>query len=90
MTSAGRRVGHNAVDLVETNLVAPAIVELRGARRRVVRHHRGLFQRAAVFEVSRDSRRPEAVVPEFGGDASRRRGAGGSSHRRLPAAALCG
>src|SRR5271169_2715288 len=60
---------HNPLDLIEAELVAPAIVELRRARRGVVRHRRGLFQRAAVLEIGRDAGRPEAVVAEFGCDA---------------------
>jgi hypothetical protein len=35
----------------------------------MVRHRRGLFQRAAVFEIGGDPGRPEAVVAEFGFDA---------------------
>jgi hypothetical protein len=42
------------LDLIEAHLVAPAIVELRGARRGMVRHRRGLFERAAVLEIGRD------------------------------------
>jgi hypothetical protein len=38
---AGQRVRHDPLDLVETNLVAPAIVELRRARRGAVRRRRG-------------------------------------------------
>jgi hypothetical protein len=38
------------LDLIEADdLIAPAIVELCGARRGVVRHCRGLFQRATVL-----------------------------------------
>jgi hypothetical protein len=62
---------HDPLDLIEAELVAPAIVELRRARRGVVRHRRGLFQRAAVLEIGRDARRPEAVVAELGRDAGR-------------------
>ncbi len=65
--------------LVETELVAPAIVELRRARRRVVRHRRGLFQRAAVLEIRRDPGRPETVVAEPGCDAGR--GGAPTDHR---------
>ena len=37
--------------LVETHLVAPAVVELGGASAGVVGHGRGLFERAAVLGV---------------------------------------
>src|SRR5580693_8606988 len=61
------------LDLIEAELVAPAIIELRSARRGVVRHRGGLLERAAVLEIGRDARRPETVVAELGDDASRRR-----------------
>ena len=51
-------------DLIETHLVAPPIVELRGPRRGMIRHSRGLFQGAAVLQVGRDPRRPNAVAGE--------------------------
>ena len=59
--------------LIKAELVAPTIVELRRARRDVVRHRRGLFERAAVLEIGRDAGCPEAVVAELGCDAGRRR-----------------
>ena len=49
--------------------VAPAVVELRRARRGVVRHRRRLFQGAAVLEVGRDPGRPEALVAQLVCDA---------------------
>jgi hypothetical protein len=54
-------------------LVAPVIVELRRARRGMVRHRRRFFQRAAVLEISRDASRSETVVAEFGCDPGCRR-----------------
>src|ERR1700730_15055286 len=74
---ARRRVNHfcldhDALDLIEANLVAPAIVELRGACAGMVRHRSSLFQRAAVLEVSRDPGCPEPVIAELGFDASSR------------------
>ena len=53
-----------------------AIVELRRARRGMVRHRRGFFQRAAVLEIGCDPGRTEAVVAELGFDASRCRAPG--------------
>src|SRR5947208_3483202 len=34
---------HDPLDLIEADLIAPAVVELRRARRGMVRHCRGLF-----------------------------------------------
>jgi hypothetical protein len=59
----------DALDFIEADLIAPTIVELRRARRRMVRHGRGLLERAAVFQIGRDSGCPEAVVAELGFDA---------------------
>ena len=56
---------HNPLDLIEAELVAPAIVELRGARRGAVRHRRSFLQRAAILEVRSDPGRSEAVVPSL-------------------------
>ena len=67
-TKAAGKSNHDQLDLIEAELVAPAIEELRRARRGVVRHRRGLFQRLAVLELGRDPRRPETVVAELGGD----------------------
>ena len=55
---------HNSLDLIEAELIAPAIVELRRARRGMVRHRRRLFECAAVLELGGDPGRPEAVVAE--------------------------
>jgi hypothetical protein len=70
-SSAHRRQpsDRNALDFIEADLIAPTIVELRRARRRMVRHGRGLLERAAVFQIGRDSGCPEAVVAELGFDA---------------------
>jgi hypothetical protein len=57
---------HNPLDLIEADLIAPAIVELRRTRRGMVRHRRSVFQGAAVLRIRGDARRPEAVVPELG------------------------
>jgi hypothetical protein len=56
---------HNPLDLIEDHLVAPAIVELRRARRGVVRHRGGLFECAAVLEIGGDPGCAKAVVPEL-------------------------
>ena len=41
------------LDLIEADLIAPAIVELGRARRGVVRHRCGLLKRAAALEIGR-------------------------------------
>src|SRR5271170_6964260 len=59
-------------DLVEIDLVVPAIIELRGACAGVVRHRSGLFEAAAaVLQIGCDPGRPERVVADLRGDASR-------------------
>ena len=59
------------LDLVERHLVAAAIVELRRARRGVVRHRGGLFERAAVLKIGRDPGRAKRVVADLRLDAGR-------------------
>ncbi len=49
----------------------PAIVELGHAGAGMVRHGGGFLQRAAVLQVGRDPRRPEAVVAQLGRDTDR-------------------
>ena len=67
LVSAQKRqaLDHDALDLIEAEFLAPAIVELRRARRGVVRHRRGLFERAVVLQICRDSRRPETGLPSL-------------------------
>jgi len=55
-------LNHNPLDLIEAELVPPAIVELRRARRSMVRHRRGLFERAAVLKIGRDSDRSPGLA----------------------------
>ena len=56
---------HNPLDFIEAHLIAPAIVELGRARRGVVRHRRGLFERAAVLEIDGDPCRSEVWLPSL-------------------------
>jgi len=63
---------HDPLDLIEANLVAPAIIKPRRTRRRMVRHRGGLFEGAAVLEIGGDPGRPEAVIAELGCDPGRR------------------
>src|SRR5271155_2560595 len=71
--SHDRWSNHNSLDLIEAHLVAPAIVELRRARRGMVPHRSGLPERAAILEIGGDPGRPEAVISEPGRDACRGR-----------------
>jgi hypothetical protein len=56
---------------MEADLIVPAIVELRCARRGVVCRRGGLFESAAVLEIGGDPGCPETVVAELGGDPGR-------------------
>src|SRR5712671_3598986 len=61
-------LNHDPLDLIEAELVPPAIVELGRARRSVVCHRRGLFERAAVLvlipgEVARESGVISPAIP---------------------------
>ena len=47
----------------------PPIVELRRAGAGMVRHLRGAFEGAAVFEIGRHARRPKRMVAEACDDA---------------------
>src|SRR5258708_4573202 len=76
-------LNRNPLHLVEAHVVAPAIVGLRGAGRGVVRHRGGVFQRAAVFQIRRDTGRPEGVIADLRLDAGLAR-AGGSWHGMPP------
>src|ERR1700730_6654842 len=61
---ARRRVNHfclDALDLIEADLVAPAVVELRRALRGVVRHRRGLSSVPPFLNISRDRSSGPAV-----------------------------
>jgi len=56
--------------LVERHFLGAAVVELRGAGAGVVRHLRGAFESAAVFEGRRNARRPKRMVAHARDDAS--------------------
>jgi hypothetical protein len=58
----------NPLHLIEAHLVAPAIVELGGAGRGVVRHG-GTFEHTAVFQVRRDAGCAEGVIGPLGPEA---------------------
>jgi hypothetical protein len=67
----GLSFDRNPLHLVEADLVAPAIVELRGGGSR---HRGGVFERAAVLQIRRDAGRAEGVIADLRLDA----GAGGA------------
>ena len=55
--------------LVQTDFVVSPVIQLRGARRRVVRHRCGVLQHATVFQVRGDAGRAERVVADGRADA---------------------
>jgi hypothetical protein len=63
-------LNRNPLHLIAVHLVAPAIIELRGAGRGVVRHGGSVFEGAAVLKVRRDASRPARVIADRGIDAS--------------------
>jgi hypothetical protein len=63
----------NPLDFIEADLIASAILKLRGARRRAVRHRGDLFKCPAVLEIGGDARCPKAVIAQLGCDAGRAR-----------------
>ena len=56
---------HDPLDLIKAEFVAVAVVELRRARRCLVRHGRCLFWRAAILEIGGDPGRPETAIAEL-------------------------
>ncbi len=67
-------------DLIQTDVVTAPVVELRSAGRRVIRHHRGVLKRTAVFEIRGDASRAEGVITDQRVDAGRSRSA---AHHRV-------
>jgi hypothetical protein len=59
-----RFLNNTSLDLITAELVAPAIVGRRRARRGVVRHRPAPFERAAVLEIGGDAGCPEAVIAD--------------------------
>jgi len=51
--------------LVQSDAVATPLVQLRGARRRMVGHRRGVFQGAAALQVRGDASGTERVVADL-------------------------
>ena len=72
LVSFGARAGsnENPLHLVERDFLGPAIIKLRRARRGMVRHLRGAFKRAAVFQIGGDARGAKGVVADARSDAA--------------------
>jgi hypothetical protein len=54
----------NSLDLVEAHLITSSVVELRRPGAGMVRHGRGLFQRATILQISWDAGSPATPPPE--------------------------
>jgi hypothetical protein len=58
-------------DLIEAQIVAPPVIELRRPGAGMIGHCGGFLQRAAVLEICCDAGRPETVVADLGLDHGR-------------------
>lgn len=63
----------HALHFVQRHVIGPAIVELSGARRAMVRHRRGRLQGATVLQIGGDPGRAETVIADRRADPGRRR-----------------
>ena len=61
--------------LIKAHLIAAPVVELRRAGAGMVRHFGGFFKCPAVFQVCRNTGRPERVIADFRLDPRRYRAA---------------
>src|SRR5258708_2441818 len=61
----GGLLNRDALDLVERDLIAGAVVKLRGARAFVRGHGLSVFERAAGLEIGGDAGRAEHVAAEL-------------------------
>jgi hypothetical protein len=68
-----RKLDRNALHFVEVDFVAPAVVELCGASRGMVRHGGRVFQRAAILKICGDPGCTERVISDGGLYANGRR-----------------
>jgi hypothetical protein len=87
------RSDRDSLDLIEADLVAPAVIELRRARTGVVGHGCCVFECAAILQVGGDAGGAEGVVANLRRYAGRRGaaldhgigiGLGQGSARQLP------
>jgi hypothetical protein len=60
---------HNQFHLIERDLIARAVIELRRPRRFVRGDRLGILDRAAIFEIRGDPVRPEGVAARGGGES---------------------
>jgi hypothetical protein len=58
-------LNRNALDLIERDLIAGAVVELGGARAFMRGHSLGVFERAAGLEIGGDAGRAEHMAAEL-------------------------
>jgi len=58
-------LNRNPFDFIERNLIARAIIELGGARALMRRHHLGVFERPASFEVGGNACCPEGMAADL-------------------------
>jgi hypothetical protein len=65
MRDARSLSNRNALDLIEGDLIACAVIELGGARTFMRGHELGVFERAAGFEVGGDTGCPESVAADL-------------------------
>jgi hypothetical protein len=63
----------NPLDLIEVDVIATLVTELRGTCRCMVGHCRRVFERAAVFQINGDADRTKCVIADLGIDAGRER-----------------
>ena len=68
-----RRLNRNALDFVEVDFIAPAVIELCGASRGMVRHGGRVFQGAAILKIRGDPGCTKRVISDGGFYANGRR-----------------
>ncbi len=68
-----KKLDHDPLYLIQAHIIAAPIVELGGARRRMIGHVRRLFQRPAVLQVSGDAGGTERVIAHSSIDAGSKR-----------------
>lgn len=61
----------NPLDLIEADVVVPPVIELGCTGTGMICHGSGVFQRAAILQISSDPGRSEAVISHSGLNAGR-------------------
>ena len=83
------RLNRDPLDLIKRDLIAGAIIELRGARAFVRRDGLRVLERPAVLEIGRDAGGAEGMAADPDAEADdRRRGAGSCARRRRGSSAF--